>query len=174
MQEEIGKLRSLEDSEKAELKKEKDLLQEQLSLKTAEVESLLLAQSQLVAQAKQDAVAMFKNSETFKELNDTAAAAKVEEFKRSSELGRIFLEVMTQVRSCGFTEGIECLKTKGPDFALESLTEEQRALYDLEASSQIDALIAKYNICTAFDKDEAADSPPHPSNASAPDEHSNS
>lgn len=83
MQEEIGKLRSLEDSEKAELKKEKDLLQEQLSLKTAEVESLLLAQSQLVAQAKQDAVAMFKNSETFKELNDTAAAAKVEEFKRT-------------------------------------------------------------------------------------------
>lgn len=46
-QERIGKLKSLEQAEKDELRKQKDLLEEQLNAKSAEIESLKAAQMQL-------------------------------------------------------------------------------------------------------------------------------
>lgn len=174
LQEEIDKLRSLEDSEKTELKKDKTSLQELLALKTAEVESLASAQYLLVTQAKQNALAEFRSSEAFKSLLEEATIAGVEKYKKSPALGRIYFELMTQVRSCGFTEGIECLFKKIPDFSIESLGEEQRLLYDFEASNNMDALISKYEICTTCDEEVATESPQHLPNAAAPDEHSNS
>lgn len=47
----MGKLKSLEEAQKDELRKENNLLSEQLATKTTEVESLRAAQNQLVRSA---------------------------------------------------------------------------------------------------------------------------
>lgn len=168
-QEEIGKLRSLEDSEKSELKKDKTLLQDQLSVKTAELESLRSAQTQLIAQAKLDAVAVFLTSDAYTSEVEQTAALRVAECKKSPTLGRIFVDLMTQVHSLGFTEGVDCLKDGIPGFNLESLPEDKKPFYDADAGENIDTLIAEHGIFTDF----ASSTDPSPE-TEAPDRLSNS
>lgn len=90
-QERIGKLKSLEQAEKDELRKQKDLLEEQLNAKSAEIESLKAAQMQLIAQGKKEAVERFLCSDEFQARLREAGKDSVAEFRHSPELGLIFI-----------------------------------------------------------------------------------
>lgn len=154
---EVGKLKSLEETEKNDLKKCKKELTEQLATVTAELESLKTAQAELITRAKADSLAEYLGSAAFKTRVDHSAECIVEEYRTSPALGKIFVTLITFVRSMGFTEGVDCLKNLVPNFSLDQLPVEVRSFYDPSAGTQVESAIREHRIYTSFEDETAAD-----------------
>lgn len=148
----------------------------------AEVESLRVAQSEMITRAKAETIAEYLSSASFHTRVEQAAEAKiteylssaafqakveqlaetkVAEYRKSPALGKIFVTLMTFVRSAGFTEGIDCIKEKVTDFSLDTVPDLLRSNYDPDAAFQVESLIAEHDIFTSFpDPEDAGTSQP--------------